>query len=55
MGLMITVNAAAATLGTPLFGYIVDRTGSYGFAWSALGAAIIAGCIGLGLFLRETR
>jgi sugar phosphate permease len=55
MGLMITINAAAATLGTPLFGYIVDRTGSYGIAWSALGAAIIAGCIGLGLFLRETR
>jgi len=55
MGLMITINAAAATLGTPLFGYIVDRTDSYGIAWSALGGAIIVGCVALALFLRETR
>ena len=27
--MMITINAGAATLGTPMFGYIVDRTGSY--------------------------
>ena len=33
MGLMITINAGAATLGTPIFGYIVDRTGSYALAW----------------------
>jgi MFS family permease len=55
MGLMITINAAAATLGTPLFGYIVDRTGSYAIAWRALGAAITIGCAGLTLFLKETR
>jgi MFS transporter, ACS family, hexuronate transporter len=53
MGLMITVNAAAATIGTPLFGYIVDRTGSYAVAWQALGAAIAVGCVGLAVFLKE--
>jgi ACS family hexuronate transporter-like MFS transporter len=55
MGLMITINAAAATLGTPLFGYIVDRTGSYAAGWQALAAAIAVGCVGLTLFLKETR
>ena len=38
LGLMITINAACATLGTPIFGYIVDRTGSYTIAWQVLGA-----------------
>ncbi len=55
MGLMITINAAAATLGTPLFGYIVDQTGSYAVAWQSLGGAIAFGCVGLMLFLKETR
>jgi MFS family permease len=55
MGLMITINAAAATLGTPLFGYIVDRTGSYAIAWRSLGAAIALGCAGLALFLRDPK
>jgi len=55
MGLMITINAAAATLGTPLFGYIVDQSGSYAVAWRALGAAIAVGCAGLTLFLKEIR
>jgi sugar phosphate permease len=55
MGLMITVNAAAATVGTPLFGYIVDRTGSYPVAWQTLAAAIALGCAGLMFFLKETR
>ncbi len=55
MGLMITINAAAATFGTPLFGYIVDQTGSYAVAWQALAAAIAMGCVGLMLFLEETR
>ena len=40
MGLMITINAGAATLGTPLFGYIVDRTGSYRLPGKSLGAGI---------------
>ncbi|HSK29468.1 MAG TPA: MFS transporter, partial [Candidatus Limnocylindria bacterium] len=55
MGLMITINAAAATLGTPLFGYIVDLTGSYAVAWQLLAGAIALGCVGLMLFLKETR
>jgi MFS family permease len=55
MGLMITINAAAATLGTPLFGYIVDQTGSYAVAWRSLAGAIAFGCLGLSLFLKETR
>lgn len=54
MGLMITINAAAATLGTPLFGYIVDRGGSYALAWQFLAGAIALGCLGLALFLKET-
>ncbi len=55
MGLMITVNAAAATLGTPLFGYIVDQTGSYAVAWRSLAAAIALGCVGLAVFLKEIK
>jgi MFS transporter, ACS family, hexuronate transporter len=55
MGLMITINAAAATLGTPLFGYIVDHTGSYAVAWRMLAVAVGFGCIGLTLFLKERR
>jgi predicted MFS family arabinose efflux permease len=54
MGLMISINAAAATLGTPMFGYIVDRTGSYALAWQSLAGAVALGCVGLALFLKET-
>ena len=55
MGLMITINAGAATLGTPLFGYIVDRTGSYALAWQCLSGAVALGCVGMAVFLKETR
>jgi MFS transporter, ACS family, hexuronate transporter len=55
LGLMITINAAAATLGTPLFGLIVDRTQSYALAWQTLAAAVAAGCVGLVAFLKEPR
>ncbi len=55
MGLMITINAAAATLGTPLFGYIVDRTESYAMAWRFLAGAVGLGCLGLTAFLKEPR
>jgi MFS family permease len=55
LGLMITINAAAATLGTPLFGLIVDRTESYPLAWQVLGAAVAAGCVGLVALLKEPR
>ena len=55
LGMMITINAAAATLGTPLFGYIVDRTGSYVIAWQALAGILGLGIVGLATLLREPR
>jgi len=53
LGLMITINAAAATLGTPLFGLVVDQTESYALAWQMLAAAVAVGCVGLVAFLKE--
>jgi MFS family permease len=55
LGMMITINAACATLGTPLFGYIVDRTGSYAIAWQALAGTVAMGTIGLATLLKEPR
>ncbi len=55
LGLMITINAAAATLGTPLFGYIVDRTSSYAIAWQVLAGLLGVGIVGLATLLREPR
>jgi ACS family hexuronate transporter-like MFS transporter len=53
MGTMITINAAAATLGTPLFGWIVDRSESYPIGWQTLAGMIALGSMGLALFLKE--
>ena len=53
LGMMITINATAATVGTPLFGHIVDRTGSYAFAWQLLAVLLGLGIIGLTMLLRE--
>jgi ACS family hexuronate transporter-like MFS transporter len=53
LGMMITINAACATLGTPLFGYIVDRTGSYGTAWQALAGALSLGVAAVAILLKE--
>ena len=55
LGMMITINAAAATLGTPLFGYIVDRTGSYSIAWQLLAGAVTVGIIAVAFLLKEPR
>ena len=55
MGLMITINAAAATLGTPFFGYIVDRTNSYPLAWQFLAALVAFGSVAMAAFLKEPR
>ena len=55
LGMMITINAACATLGTPLFGYIVDRTGSYAIAWQGLAGTVAMGTIGLATLLKEPR
>jgi sugar phosphate permease len=55
LGMMITINAAAATLGTPVFGYIIDQTGSYSFAWQLLAGAVTIGIIAVALLLKEPR
>lgn len=55
LGMMITINAGAATLGTPVFGYIVDRTGSYAVGWQILAAAISLGIVSMALLLKEPR
>ncbi len=55
LGMMITINAGAATLGTPMFGYIVDSTGSYVIGWRVLAATICAGVLGLAILLKEPR
>jgi ACS family hexuronate transporter-like MFS transporter len=55
MGMMITINAACATLGTPLFGYLVDRTGSYALAWQTLAGSLVVGIIGLATLLKEPK
>jgi hypothetical protein len=52
--LMTRINAGCATLGTPIFGYIVDRTGSYqshGRCWSIL----TFGITGLITLLKDPR
>ncbi len=55
LGMMITINAACATLGTPLFGYIVDRTGSYPVGWRVVAAILAVGVLGLATLIREPR
>ena len=54
LGMMITINAGAATLGTPLFGYIVDRTGSYPIAWQVLAVAVAVGMLAMATLLQES-
>jgi MFS family permease len=53
LGMMIAINAVAATLGTPLFGYMVDRAGSYAAAWRTLAGVLGLGIVGLATLLRE--
>lgn len=53
MGLVITINSIGAIFGTPLFGYIVDATGSYSRAWQALAGTILLGILALGLLVKE--
>lgn len=55
LGMMITINAGCATLGTPIFGYIVDRTDSYAVAWQVLAGALTLGILGLATLLKEPR
>ncbi len=53
LGIMNTVNAAAATLGTPLFGYIVDVSRSYSTAWQALAGTLFLGILALSFFVSD--
>ena len=49
------INSGAATLGTPIFGYIIDRTGSYALAWETLAVTVSIGIVGLALLLKEPK
>ncbi len=53
LGMMITINAAVAAVGTPLFGFVVDRSGSYAIGWQVLAGALTLGIVGLATLLRE--
>ena len=55
LGMVITVNSVATIFGTPLFGHLVDITGSYSTAWEALAAAILVGIVALWFFLEEPK
>jgi len=53
LGLMVTVNAVGTLLATPLFGYLVDVTGSYAIAWGALSGTLLLGTLVFLFFLKE--
>jgi MFS family permease len=55
IGIMMSINSAVAALGTPLFGYFVDRTGSFLHAWQILAAAITFAVLVLAVFLNDSR
>lgn len=55
LGIVITINSLGAIFGTPLFGYLVDATGSYSTAWQALAGAILTGILALTFFLKEPK
>ncbi len=55
LGIVITVNSLGTIFGTPLFGYVVDATGSYSIAWQLLAAAILVGILALAFFLQEPK
>jgi MFS transporter, ACS family, hexuronate transporter len=55
LGLLITFNSIGTIIGTPLFGYLVDVTGTYAAAWSALAAVILTGILAMLFFLEEPR
>ena len=53
LGIVISVNSLGAIFGTPFFGYLVDKTGSYSLAWNALGATVLLGVLVLKFFFDE--
>jgi len=42
-------------VGTPLFGYIVDATGSYAIAWQGLAGVLALGTLNIAVFVSEAR
>lgn len=55
LGVVLTFNSIGTIVGTPLFGYLVDVTGSYATAWIALAAMILVGIVAMLLFLEEPK
>jgi sugar phosphate permease len=55
LGLVLTFNSIGAIFGTPLFGYLVDATGSYSTAWQVLAGTILLGILAMVFFLREPK
>jgi MFS family permease len=55
LGVVLTFNAVGTIIGTPLFGYLVDVTGSYATAWMTLAAMILVGIVAMLLFLEEPK
>lgn len=53
LGIVVSANSLGAIFGTPAFGYLVDRTGSYSLAWNALAGAILLGVLALVFFFDE--
>lgn len=53
LGIVITVNSLGTIVGTPLFGHLVDVTGSYSIAWQALAGTVLLGILALSFFLKE--
>jgi len=52
---MITINAGCATLGAPIFSYIVDRTGSYAIGLAGAGGICNGGHYWLITLLKDHR
>jgi MFS family permease len=55
LGLMLTINSVGAIVGTPLFGYLVDLTGSYPIAWRALSGTILLSTLIFALLVKESK
>ncbi|MFC2042209.1 MFS transporter [Chloroflexota bacterium] len=53
IGLASTMNQLSQAIMTPLFGYLVDTSGSYGFAWRAAAAVALVVTLALLTFSRE--
>jgi ACS family hexuronate transporter-like MFS transporter len=55
VGLTLTLWSIGGIIGPPLFGYAVDLTETYTFAWYALGICIALAAIMLTVFVKETK